>query len=149
MAPWLQLLLLLGLLPAAAPASSKPPAAGAQAWELASPELREPARFALEMYNRGRAAGTRAALGAVRGRVRRVRTRLGRGFWVRSERGSSPRVGNYGPDLGLGRWTSSDGEGGRGRGGAAGPMKAAQRRGWPCRHSPALPSRRAGGPCTR
>ncbi|XP_040112319.1 cathepsin F isoform X2 [Oryx dammah] len=72
MAPWLQLLLLLGLLPAAAPASSKPPAAGAQAWELASPELREPARFALEMYNRGRAAGTRAALGAVRGRVRRA-----------------------------------------------------------------------------
>ncbi|XP_052517756.1 cathepsin F isoform X2 [Budorcas taxicolor] len=69
MAPWLQLLLLL---PAAAPASSKPPAAGAQAWELASPELREPARFALEMYNRGRAAGTRAALGAVRGRVRRA-----------------------------------------------------------------------------
>lgn len=57
MAPWLQLLLLLGLLPAAAPASSKPPAAGAQAWELASPELREPARFALEMYNR---AGGRA-----------------------------------------------------------------------------------------
>ncbi|XP_061263051.1 cathepsin F isoform X1 [Bos javanicus] len=72
MAPWLQLLLLLGLLPAAAPASSKPPAAGAQAWELASPELREPFRFALEMYNRGRAAGTRAALGAVRGRVRRA-----------------------------------------------------------------------------
>ncbi|XP_006044419.2 cathepsin F isoform X1 [Bubalus kerabau] len=72
MAPRLQLLLLLGLLSAAAPASSKPPAAGAQAWELASPELREPARFALEMYNRGRAAGTRAALGAVRGRVRRA-----------------------------------------------------------------------------
>nr|XP_020762190.1 cathepsin F isoform X1 [Odocoileus virginianus texanus] len=72
MAPWLQLLLLLGLLPAAAPASSKPQAAGAQAWELASPELREPVRFALEMYNRGRAAGTRAALGAVRGRVRRA-----------------------------------------------------------------------------
>ncbi|XP_055271425.1 cathepsin F isoform X2 [Moschus berezovskii] len=72
MAPWLQLLLLLGLLPAAAPASSKPRAAGAQAWELASPELREPARFALEMYNRGRAAGTRASLGAVRGRVRRA-----------------------------------------------------------------------------
>ncbi|XP_069422442.1 cathepsin F isoform X2 [Ovis canadensis] len=72
MGPWLQLLLLLGLLLAAAPASSKPPAAGAQAWELASPELREPARFALEMYNRGRAAGTRAALGAVRGRVRRA-----------------------------------------------------------------------------
>ncbi|KAB0362524.1 hypothetical protein FD754_006680 [Muntiacus muntjak] len=72
MAPWPQLLLLLGLLPAAAPASSKPRAAGAQAWELASPELREPVRFALEMYNRGRAAGTRAALEAVRGRVRRA-----------------------------------------------------------------------------
>ncbi|OWK17440.1 CTSF [Cervus elaphus hippelaphus] len=72
MAPWLQVLLLLGLLPAAAPASSKPRAAGAQAWELASPELREPVRFALEMYNRGRAAGTRAALEAVRGRVRRA-----------------------------------------------------------------------------
>ncbi|XP_043308245.1 cathepsin F isoform X2 [Cervus elaphus] len=72
MAPWLQVLLLLGLLPAAAPASSKPRAAGAQAWELASPELREPVRFALDMYNRGRAAGTRAALEAVRGRVRRA-----------------------------------------------------------------------------
>lgn len=148
MAPWLQVLLLLGLLPAAAPASSKPRAAGAQAWELASPELREPVRFALEMYNRGRAAGTRAALEAVRGRVRRVRTRLGWGSWVRGEPGSSPRVGNFGRDLGRGRWTNSDGEGGRGHGGAAGPMKAGQRRGWPCCHSPALPSRRAGGPCT-
>ncbi|XP_057583565.1 cathepsin F isoform X1 [Hippopotamus amphibius kiboko] len=67
MAPWLQLLLLLGLLPGAAPAPNKPRAAGAQAWELL-----EPARFALEMYNRGRAAGTRAALGAVHGRVRRA-----------------------------------------------------------------------------
>ncbi|XP_004437729.1 PREDICTED: LOW QUALITY PROTEIN: cathepsin F [Ceratotherium simum simum] len=71
MAPWLQVLWLLGLLPGAAPA---PPgrAAGAQAWEPASPELLGPARFALEMYNRGRAAGMRAALGAVRGRVRRA-----------------------------------------------------------------------------
>uniref|UniRef100_A0A4X1TKK2 Cathepsin F n=1 Tax=Sus scrofa TaxID=9823 RepID=A0A4X1TKK2_PIG len=68
MAPWLQLLLLLGLLPDAAPAPKKPRAAGPQARELASPELLAPARFALEMYNRGRAAGTRAALRAVRGR---------------------------------------------------------------------------------
>ncbi|XP_058924772.1 cathepsin F [Kogia breviceps] len=72
MAPWLQLLLLLGLLPGAVPAPSEPRAAGAQAWELASPELLEPARFALEMYNRGRAARTRAALRDVRGRVRRA-----------------------------------------------------------------------------
>ncbi|XP_061059810.1 cathepsin F isoform X2 [Eubalaena glacialis] len=72
MAPWLQLLLLLGLLPGAAPAPNEPRAAGAQAWELASPELLEPARFALEMYNRGRAARTRAALRVVRGRVRRA-----------------------------------------------------------------------------
>ncbi|XP_059960962.1 cathepsin F isoform X3 [Mesoplodon densirostris] len=72
MAPWLQLLLLLGLLPGAAPAPTEPRAAGAQAWELASPELLEPARFALEMYNRGRAARTRAALRVVRGRVRRA-----------------------------------------------------------------------------
>ncbi|XP_022447067.1 LOW QUALITY PROTEIN: cathepsin F [Monodon monoceros] len=72
MAPWLQLLLLLGLLPGTAPAPNEPRAAGAQAWELASPELLEPARFALEMYNRGRAARTRAALRVVRGRVRRA-----------------------------------------------------------------------------
>ncbi|KAB1251626.1 Cathepsin F [Camelus dromedarius] len=72
MAPWLQLLLLLGLLPGAAPAPNKPRAAGAQAWELASPELLGPARFALEIYNRGRAAGARAALKAVSGRVRRA-----------------------------------------------------------------------------
>ncbi|XP_007461994.1 PREDICTED: LOW QUALITY PROTEIN: cathepsin F [Lipotes vexillifer] len=72
MAPWLQLLLLLGLLPGAAPVPSEPRAAGAQAWELASSELLEPARFALEMYNRGRAARTRAALRVVRGRVRRA-----------------------------------------------------------------------------
>lgn len=71
MAPWLPLLSLLGLLPGA---SSAPPgrAAGAQSWEAASSELLGPARFALEMYNRGRAAGARAALGAVRGRVRRT-----------------------------------------------------------------------------
>ncbi|XP_049569815.1 cathepsin F isoform X3 [Orcinus orca] len=72
MAPWLQLLLLLGLLPGAAPAPNEPRAAGAQAWELASPELLEPARFALEMYNRGRAARTRATLRVVRGGVRRA-----------------------------------------------------------------------------
>lgn len=77
MAPWLQLLWLLGLLPGAAPAPPRR-VAGAQAWEPAPPELLGPARFALEMYNRGRAAGMRAALGAVRGRVRRVRTRRGR-----------------------------------------------------------------------
>lgn len=78
MAPWLPLLSLLGLLPGA---SSAPPgrAAGAQSWEAASSELLGPARFALEMYNRGRAAGARAALGAVRGRVRRVRMHQGRG----------------------------------------------------------------------
>ncbi|XP_045341908.1 cathepsin F isoform X1 [Leopardus geoffroyi] len=71
MAPWLLLLSLLGLLPGASPA---PPhrAADARAREAAYPELLGPARFALEMYNRGRAAGTRAALGAVRGRVRRA-----------------------------------------------------------------------------
>nr|KAF6464709.1 cathepsin F [Rousettus aegyptiacus] len=70
MAPWLPLLSLLGLLPGAAPAPPRR-AAGAQAWEAESSELLAPARFALEMYNRGRAAGTRAALAAVRGRVRR------------------------------------------------------------------------------
>ncbi|XP_008577225.1 PREDICTED: cathepsin F [Galeopterus variegatus] len=42
------------------------------AWGPPSPELLGPARFALETYNRGRAAGTRAVLGAVRGRVRRA-----------------------------------------------------------------------------
>uniref|UniRef100_A0A667I977 Cathepsin F n=1 Tax=Lynx canadensis TaxID=61383 RepID=A0A667I977_LYNCA len=64
MAPWLLLLSLLGLLPGASPA---PPhrAADARAREAAYPELLGPARFALEMYNRGRAAGTRAALGGV------------------------------------------------------------------------------------
>ncbi|XP_042637470.1 cathepsin F [Orycteropus afer afer] len=63
MASWLQLLS-LGLLLGAA-------AAPAPAWEPPSPELLKPARFALRMYNRGRAPGMRAALGAVRGRVRR------------------------------------------------------------------------------
>ncbi|XP_076971732.1 cathepsin F [Tamandua tetradactyla] len=71
MAPWLRLLSLLGLLPGAALAPSQPRAAGAQAWEPPAPELLGPARFALEMYNRGRAAGRQAVLGAVRGRVRR------------------------------------------------------------------------------
>ncbi|KAM9220062.1 cathepsin F isoform 1-T1 [Dugong dugon] len=65
MAPWLQVLSLLGLLLGAA-------AAPASAWDPPSPELLKPARFALRMYNRGRAAGTQAALGAVRGRVRRA-----------------------------------------------------------------------------
>lgn len=79
MASWLPLLWLLGLLPGAAPAPPRRDA-GAQAWEPASAELlRRPARFALDAYNRGLAAGARAALGTVSGRVRRVRTRLGRG----------------------------------------------------------------------
>ncbi|XP_002755611.4 cathepsin F isoform X1 [Callithrix jacchus] len=72
MAPWLQLLSLLGLLPGAAAAPAQPRAASAQAWVPPSPELRAPALFALEMFNRGRAAGTRVVLGAVRGRVHRV-----------------------------------------------------------------------------
>nr|XP_017522706.2 cathepsin F isoform X2 [Manis javanica] len=71
MARWLQLLALLWLLPGAAPAQSSP-AASNEAWVSASPELMGPARYALEMYNHGRAAGTRAALGSVRGRVRRA-----------------------------------------------------------------------------
>nr|XP_021540767.1 LOW QUALITY PROTEIN: cathepsin F [Neomonachus schauinslandi] len=71
MAPWLPLLSLLGLLLGAAPAPPRR-AADAQAREAAYPELLGPARFALEMYNRGRAAGTRATLGAVRGRARRA-----------------------------------------------------------------------------
>ncbi|XP_059256697.1 cathepsin F isoform X1 [Mustela nigripes] len=71
MASWLSLLSLLGLLLGAAPAPPRR-AADAQAREAAYPELLGPARFALEMYNRGRAAGTRATLGAVRGRVRRA-----------------------------------------------------------------------------
>uniref|UniRef100_A0A8C0NM82 Cathepsin F n=1 Tax=Canis lupus familiaris TaxID=9615 RepID=A0A8C0NM82_CANLF len=71
MAPWPLLLSLLGLLLGAAPAPPRQ-AADAQAREAAYPELLGPARFALEMYNRGRAAGRRAALGAVRGRVRRA-----------------------------------------------------------------------------
>ncbi|KAF6102888.1 cathepsin F [Phyllostomus discolor] len=71
MAPWLPLLSLLGLLRGAV---SAPPrrAADAQAWEPVTPELLRPARFALETYNRGRAAGARAVLGAVSGRVRRA-----------------------------------------------------------------------------
>uniref|UniRef100_H0WLC6 Cathepsin F n=1 Tax=Otolemur garnettii TaxID=30611 RepID=H0WLC6_OTOGA len=72
MAPWLQLLSLLGLLPGAAPAPTKPRGAGAEAWGPPSPALLEPARFALEMYNRDRAPGTQAVLRAVRGRVRQA-----------------------------------------------------------------------------
>ncbi|VTJ51098.1 Hypothetical predicted protein [Marmota monax] len=71
MAPWLRLLWLLWLLPGVPPAPAEPRAAGAQAWEPPAPELLAPARFALRMYNRGRAAGSRAVLAAVRGRVRR------------------------------------------------------------------------------
>ncbi|XP_066108237.1 cathepsin F [Saccopteryx bilineata] len=71
MVSWLRLLSLLGLLLGA---TSAPPhrAADAQDREPASAELLRPARFALEMYNRGRAAGARAVLGAVSGRVRRA-----------------------------------------------------------------------------
>ncbi|XP_045414352.1 LOW QUALITY PROTEIN: cathepsin F [Lemur catta] len=72
MALWLPLLSLLGLIPGATPAPAKLRDAGAQAWEPPSSALLGPARFALEMYNRGRAAGTRAVLAAVRGRVRRA-----------------------------------------------------------------------------
>lgn len=77
MAPLLQLLWLLTLLPivALSPVSAKPWVDDEQAWNLSSQELLAPARFALEMYNYGRAAGTRAVLGDVRGRVLRVRTR--------------------------------------------------------------------------
>lgn len=73
----LQLLWLLTLLPTVAlsPVPAKPWADDEQAWNLSSQELLAPARFALDMYNYGRAAGTRAVLRAVRGRVRRVRTR--------------------------------------------------------------------------
>lgn len=83
MAPWLQLLSLLGLLPGAVAAPAQPRAASFQAWGPPSPELLAPSRFALEMFNRGRAAGTRAVLGLVRGRVRRVSTRRGRGRQAR------------------------------------------------------------------
>lgn len=76
MAPLLQMLWLLALLRAVVlvPVPAKPWADDEQAWDLSSSELLAPARFALDMYNYGRAAGTRAVLGAVRGRVRRVRT---------------------------------------------------------------------------
>lgn len=99
MAPWLPLLSLLGLLPGAAPAPPRR-AAGAQAWEAESSELLAPARFALEMYNRGRAAGTRAALAAVRGRVRRVRTHRvrGAGPWCGG--------GHFGLEMGRAPWTA-------------------------------------------
>lgn len=76
MAPLLQLLWLLTLLRTVAlsPVPAKPWADDEQAWNLSSQELLAPARFALDKYNYGRAAGTRALLRAVRGRVRRVRT---------------------------------------------------------------------------
>ncbi|XP_055466489.1 LOW QUALITY PROTEIN: cathepsin F [Psammomys obesus] len=68
------LLWLLALLPAAAPVPvpAEPWADNEQAWNLSFPELLAPARFALDMYNYGRSAGSKAALGAVRGRVRQV-----------------------------------------------------------------------------
>lgn len=73
MAPRLQLLWLLTLLPTVAlRGHAKPRADDEQAWNLSSQELLAPARFALDMYNYGRTAGTRAVLGAVRGRVRRA-----------------------------------------------------------------------------
>uniref|UniRef100_A0A5F9CY17 Cathepsin F n=1 Tax=Oryctolagus cuniculus TaxID=9986 RepID=A0A5F9CY17_RABIT len=72
MAPWLQLLWPLWLLASAVPAAAQLRAADAQAWGPPAPELLGPARFALKMYNRGRAPGARAVLGAVRGRVRRA-----------------------------------------------------------------------------
>ncbi|XP_006860939.1 PREDICTED: cathepsin F [Chrysochloris asiatica] len=66
MAPWLQLLSLLGLLLGDAAAAPAP------VWEPPTSELLKPGRFALRMYNRGRAAENRATLGAIRGRVRRA-----------------------------------------------------------------------------
>ncbi|OBS82500.1 hypothetical protein A6R68_23507 [Neotoma lepida] len=74
MAPLLQLLWLLALLRAVAlvPVPAKPRADDEQARDLSPLELQAPARFVLDMYNYGRAAGTRAVMGAVRGRVRRV-----------------------------------------------------------------------------
>uniref|UniRef100_G1R2S4 Cathepsin F n=1 Tax=Nomascus leucogenys TaxID=61853 RepID=G1R2S4_NOMLE len=72
MAPWLQLLSLLWLLLGAVAAPAQPRASRFQAWGPPSPELLAPARFALEMFNRGRAAGTRAVLGLVRGRGHRA-----------------------------------------------------------------------------
>lgn len=117
MAPWLPLLSLLGLLPGAAPAPPRR-AAGAQAWEAESSELLAPARFALEMYNRGRAAGTRAALAAVRGRVRRVRTHRvrGAGPWC----GVGTSAWRWGGRAGRLARTSVDWEGGGGAVGRCG-----------------------------
>lgn len=86
MAPLLQLLWLLALLRTVAlvPVPAKPRVDDEQAWDLSSPELLAPARFALDMYNYGRAARMRAVLGTVRGRVRRVRSvGNGCGAWVR------------------------------------------------------------------
>ncbi|KAM4846662.1 cathepsin F [Thomomys bottae] len=72
MALWTRLPWLLALLSGAAPRAARPAVADVRAWGAPAPELLEPARFALEAYNRGRAPETRAALGAVRGRVRRA-----------------------------------------------------------------------------
>lgn len=86
MAPLLQVLWLLALLRTVAlvPVPVKPRADDEQAWDLSSSELLAPARFALDMYNYGRAAAMRAVLGTVRGRVSRVRS-VGNvcGAWVR------------------------------------------------------------------
>ncbi|XP_048215787.1 cathepsin F [Perognathus longimembris pacificus] len=67
MAPCMRLLWLLALLPGATLRPARPGGA-----DMPARELREPARFALRMYNRGRTPETRAVLGAVRGRVRRA-----------------------------------------------------------------------------
>lgn len=74
MAPLLQLLWLLTPIATVvlSPVPAKPWADDEQAWSLSSQELLAPARFALDMYNYGRTAGTRAVLGAVHGRVQRA-----------------------------------------------------------------------------
>lgn len=72
MASLLQTLWLLSLLQPASLVPVKPQADDEQAWDLSSPELLAPARFALDTYNYGRAAEMRAVLGTVRGRVHRV-----------------------------------------------------------------------------
>lgn len=79
MASLLQTLWLLSLLQPASLVPVKPQADDEQAWDLSSPELLAPARFALDTYNYGRAAEMRAVLGTVRGRVHRVRTHGERG----------------------------------------------------------------------
>ncbi|XP_051001811.1 cathepsin F [Acomys russatus] len=72
MAPLLKALWLLLLLQPAALVPIKPEADDEQARDLSSPELLPLARFALDTYNYGRAAGMRAELGAIRGSARRA-----------------------------------------------------------------------------